>query len=146
MGGWCGTVNETLKAQITPSAAKVRHPRLAHNVNRHNSTKNSKLSFIPTSNHNYSKPTDNPLWVVSYLVPTSNHNPHYHYLIFYQLYLIQFLHQTTTEIYPNDVYNWLYLIQFLHQTTTEIYPNDVYNWLYLIQFLHQTTTRQARPQ
>ena len=30
MGGWCGTVNETLKALITPSTAKVHHPHPAH--------------------------------------------------------------------------------------------------------------------
>ena len=30
MGGWCGTVNETLKALITPSAAKVHHPHPTH--------------------------------------------------------------------------------------------------------------------
>ena len=74
MDGWCGIVNETLKALLTPSAAKVRRPRLAHNVNRHNSTKNSKLSFIPTSNHNQLHLDIKAVQVVSYLVPTSNHN------------------------------------------------------------------------
>ena len=35
-----------------------------------------------------------------------------------QLYLIEFLHQTTTFEYPGGVFHWLYLIEFLHQTTT----------------------------
>lgn len=37
MGGWCGTVNETLKAQNTPSTAKVHHPHPArHDKKRYN--------------------------------------------------------------------------------------------------------------
>ena len=35
----------------------------------------------------------------------------------------------------------LYLIEILHQTTTEPSRTDIIRWLYLIEILHQTTTR-----
>ena len=61
-----------------------------------------------------------------------------HYL--WGLYLIPFLHQTTTG--GGRLYNALrlYLIPFLHQTTTcqDCCPHG--RGLYLIPFLHQTTT------
>ena len=73
MGGWCGTVNETLKAQITPSAAKVRHPHPIHHVNWQPPPQIT-TSSLPTSNHNYALALAANTAVVSYLVPTSNHN------------------------------------------------------------------------
>ena len=79
-----------------------------------------------------------------------------------RLYLIEFLHQTTTAPGKPAEPSALYLIEFLHQTTTllsrlkcmiscillnfyikpQLFPCvDIYiDWLYLIEFLHQTTT------
>ena len=62
-------------------------------------------------------------------------------MTFYQLYLIEILHQTTTlqETVSSSV--WLYLIEILHQTTTCWYESFSLLLLYLIEILHQTTTR-----
>ena len=60
------------------------------------------------------------------------------------LYLIEFLHQTTTlRLRPAPPYT-LYLIEFLHQTTTPLGGRVKKKSLYLIEFLHQTTTTTAR--
>ena len=56
------------------------------------------------------------------------------------LYLIEFLHQTTTLSERLPVLDVLYLIEFLHQTTTDWFIEDAPQQLYLIEFLHQTTT------
>ena len=56
------------------------------------------------------------------------------------LYLILFLHQTTTTAPRRWESGWLYLILFLHQTTTCKGLDVPLNPLYLILFLHQTTT------
>ena len=56
------------------------------------------------------------------------------------LYLIEILHQTTTESHSQFAASSLYLIEILHQTTTftgELFPTIK---LYLIEILHQTTT------
>ena len=79
-------------------------------------------------------------FVVSYSISTSNHNSERTKLERRALYLIPFLHQTTTEGATYIEYLKLYLIPFLHQTTT---PTNAYRMeagLYLIPFLHQTTT------
>ena len=56
--------------------------------------------------------------VVSYFVSTSNHNDIQVHKLEDRLYLILFLHQTTTaEVCDLRAYV-LYLILFLHQTTT----------------------------
>ena len=78
--------------------------------------------------------------VVSHSVSTSNHNflPFNKFVVL--LYLIPFLHQTTTCAMAYGPSLGLYLIPFLHQTTT---PGEVVLHLarlYLIPFLHQTTT------
>ena len=78
--------------------------------------------------------------VVSYWISTSNHNPSLTGLISTMLYLIEFLHQTTTRIFAPSRRMSLYLIEFLHQTTTGKSQSAWVNWLYLIEFLHQTTT------
>ena len=57
-----------------------------------------------------------------------------------RLYLITFLHQTTTLLFGPKLRYWLYLITFLHQTTTYDIVRSYYGLLYLITFLHQTTT------
>ena len=56
------------------------------------------------------------------------------------LYLIEFLHQTTTQQEDARLRQSLYLIEFLHQTTTQDRIDHSYPKLYLIEFLHQTTT------
>ena len=56
------------------------------------------------------------------------------------LYLILFLHQTTTAPVQQPPMQKLYLILFLHQTTTLSLLNITLSLLYLILFLHQTTT------
>ena len=61
------------------------------------------------------------------------------------LYLIPFLHQTTTLRICIFFNNQLYLIPFLHQTTTPLSPGIYIAKLYLIPFLHQTTTRGKFP-
>ena len=56
--------------------------------------------------------------VVSYRNSTSNHNTSSSEAVAYELYLIEILHQTTTEALV-IVTGWrLYLIEILHQTTT----------------------------
>ncbi len=58
------------------------------------------------------------LYVVPYHFSTSNHNKSYEYYPLVSLYLITFLHQTTTIKPLPFEYLRLYLITFLHQTTT----------------------------
>ena len=64
----------------------------------------------------------------------------------FKLYLIFFLHQTTTSTFVNQIVFILYLIFFLHQTTTTIIFGKMRLRLYLIFFLHQTTTPLHRNQ
>ena len=73
---------------------------------------------ISTSNHNYTFVTLTVASVVSYSISTSNHNPVVEANARYLLYLIPFLHQTTTIISITLILLLLYLIPFLHQTTT----------------------------
>ena len=58
----------------------------------------------------------------------------------HMLYLIEFLHQTTTLLVSFPLTLLLYLIEFLHQTTTLFRSSPTRRELYLIEFLHQTTT------
>ena len=60
------------------------------------------------------------------------------------LYLIEFLHQTTTRFGDIDHVLALYLIEFLHQTTTFSNSECAGRELYLIEFLHQTTTGMSK--
>ena len=78
--------------------------------------------------------------VVYHPFPTSNHNLDGDGARFVVLYIILFLHQTTTiEIWQyQDI--TLYIILFLHQTTTASFASMRSRWLYIILFLHQTTT------
>ena len=78
--------------------------------------------------------------VVSYSISTSNHNTRIVVYLSVMLYLIPFLHQTTTFLFLPLTNYPLYLIPFLHQTTTVPSVLKVKNELYLIPFLHQTTT------
>ena len=73
---------------------------------------------VPTSNHNSAKVITLNFSVVYYHVPTSNHNGTLLSLSCLALYIIMFLHQTTTNVVPWSKQGWLYIIMFLHQTTT----------------------------
>ena len=78
--------------------------------------------------------------VVSYRNSTSNHNIYPGTTCVVLLYLIEILHQTTTERSSASLTMLLYLIEILHQTTTTIYSELSEAELYLIEILHQTTT------
>ena len=74
--------------------------------------------LVPTSNHNIQKIQKILQKVVYHLVPTSNHNRRYYTEDTDMLFIILFLHQTTTED-TEDIYRYrLFIILFLHQTTT----------------------------
>ena len=79
---------------------------------------------------------------VLYLIPFLHQTTTYVYMFLSisKLYLIPFLHQTTTKDQGLFEYSGLYLIPFLHQTTTASTLYEESFWLYLIPFLHQTTT------
>ena len=95
---------------------------------------------ISTSNHNSVGLSLCPHYVVSYSISTSNHNNWLHNSYVLWLYLIPFLHQTTTINHFLLSVSSLYLIPFLHQTTTKFRCFAFPSSLYLIPFLHQTTT------
>ena len=61
------------------------------------------------------------------------------------LFLLIFLHQTTTLELPNTFSFMLFLILFLHQTTTLRSILFRASRLFLILFLHQTTTLRNNP-
>ena len=117
---------------------------------------------ISTSNHNTKDFKEYIIRVVSYSISTSNHNKKLFGLPDLTLYLIPFLHQTTTVYWKQVLPGELYLIPFLHQTTTIYHAVPLLDCcilfhfyikpqlrravhcfqskLYLIPFLHQTTT------
>ena len=78
--------------------------------------------------------------VVYYPISTSNHNMISVNRAAHMLYIILFLHQTTTTNYTNHESEKLYIILFLHQTTTRPHHENNRDALYIILFLHQTTT------
>ena len=57
-----------------------------------------------------------------------------------ELYIVRFLHQTTTQTTKTGLESQLYIVRFLHQTTTSFQENVSMNSLYIVRFLHQTTT------
>ena len=71
-----------------------------------------------TSNHNRSDRVTPLHAVVSYRNSTSNHNRALTKCRSNVLYLIEILHQTTTEYETSASVQGLYLIEILHQTTT----------------------------
>ena len=73
---------------------------------------------IPTSNHNTSACVLPMRFVVYRTIPTSNHNPPRPRTLSLWLYIVLFLHQTTTTQVWKPSYNALYIVLFLHQTTT----------------------------
>ena len=95
---------------------------------------------IPTSNHNFLVCLTTLLYVVYRTIPTSNHNL-WRFLAFSSaLYIVLFLHQTTTMSDSSFVIPRLYIVLFLHQTTTSFPQWFVGTKLYIVLFLHQTTT------
>ena len=78
--------------------------------------------------------------VVSYRNSTSNHNSGVGVNATMSLYLIEILHQTTTQSTVDRNSAALYLIEILHQTTTKTQKSASLALLYLIEILHQTTT------
>ena len=99
---------------------------------------------IPTSNHNLVFLTGAKVQVVYHPIPTSNHNWMFDYVGDELLYIILFLHQTTTTGAFSASFAKLYIILFLHQTTTLVAEPERTAELYIILFLHQTTTHGAR--
>ena len=71
-----------------------------------------------TSNHNTNFSRAKGGLVVSYRNSTSNHNLKGKLNVEAQLYLIEILHQTTTQVRAYFQAYRLYLIEILHQTTT----------------------------
>ena len=75
---------------------------------------------LSTSNHNCLLLLLLMQHIVSYRLSTSNHNPLLERGASYGLYLIVFLHQTTTLYRQRRHHISLYLIVFLHQTNFDV--------------------------
>ena len=73
---------------------------------------------FPTSNHNQLRKRVLYVVVVYHPFPTSNHNSVTAFSYPGMLYIILFLHQTTTGFTLLCWEHWLYIILFPHQTTT----------------------------
>ena len=84
-----------------------------------------------------------PQSVVYHLVPTSNHNLEVLVFSMALLFIILFLHQTTTQPVNSMEFAKLFIILFLHQTTTMYLFFCISSVLFIILFLHQTTTQQG---
>ena len=93
-----------------------------------------------TSNHNRRRPVPQhpALYLIEILHQTTTENCKTMHVIL--LYLIEILHQTTTGTRVRAPAVALYLIEILHQTTTGSNATLVEHELYLIEILHQTTT------
>ena len=73
---------------------------------------------IPTSNHNCWAGVSLSSTVVYRTIPTSNHNVRTDKRAPLRLYIVLFLHQTTTDADIKRYQLKLYIVLFLHQTTT----------------------------
>ena len=78
---------------------------------------------IPTSNHNIPLSDNRESKVVYRTIPTSNHNGVLKAVAVEMLYIVLFLHQTTTQPCVRIITESLYIVLFLHQTTT--YNGDI---------------------
>ena len=87
-----------------------------------------------TSNHNILPDACYEILVVSYWNSTSNHNIRQGYINGLRLYLIEILHQTTTEVWEIRRRLELYLIEILHQTTTLTYCYSLSSSCILLKF------------
>ena len=96
--------------------------------------------LVPTSNHNRATMPRMRARVVYHLVPTSNHNPTLHQYIL----TIVVYHLVPTSNHNLGscaaYFQTLFIILFLHQTTTTFCPSYRATSLFIILFLHQTTT------
>ena len=100
------------------------------------------------SYYSYIKPQLRPMSVtgepvVYRTIPTSNHNLITIVSPTEKLYIVLFLHQTTTVGYAVRFACSLYIVLFLHQTTTSLSLWTAPRLLYIVLFLHQTTTYGA---
>ena len=110
-----GNAKRNLKAQV------VYHLVPTSNHNSHHGLFDvSRVVYhlVPTSNHNYISSYISCLSVVYHLVPTSNHNREFDTSMYSELFIILFLHQTTTLNRFLCTNPLLFIILFLHQTTT----------------------------
>ena len=95
---------------------------------------------FPTSNHNATRKAVQRCYVVYRPFPTSNHNRIFIIFSLDRLYIVRFLHQTTTYGWTFFLCRKLYIVRFLHQTTTASSNSLQSSMLYIVRFLHQTTT------
>ena len=134
-----------LSQMIGPSSV-VSYRNSTSNHNSGTTTPNSALVVSyrnSTSNHNQNTRSIGRSIVVSYRNFTSNHNRGRTLCGICELYLIEILHQTTTNRPHVKRFRRLYLIEILHQTTTPSSLTYSARPLYLIEILHQTTTTVA---
>ena len=107
--------------RATGGACVVYHPFPTSNHNPRSDFK-ERASVVyhpfPTSNHNRHTRCRWRHGVVYHPFPTSNHNAQSLVMRSIMLYIILFLHQTTTIIRKVAKLLGLYIILFLHQTTT----------------------------
>ena len=105
--------------RVWPDVVSYRNSTSNHN---HECGPSAKLRVVSyrnsTSNHNHSFQRSPSKSVVSYRNSTSNHNPSLPLRALLLLYLIEILHQTTTQCATTLPPQPLYLIEILHQTTT----------------------------
>ncbi len=140
---WHSYIKPQLRMPLLYIRKVVSYGIPTSNHNRSAQAYNARLVVsygIPTSNHNHSEIVIFTPLVVSYGIPTSNHNPLGEIGYPLQLFLMAFLHQTTTLRRKRRQLYELFLMAFLHQTTTTRYDEDNCNALFLMAFLHQTTT------
>ena len=99
---------------------------------------------FPTSNHNTDDPNVSPSKVVYHPFPTSNHNSVPRQIDLPKVVYHPFPtsnHNLTASLRRSFL---LYIILFLHQTTTHTGCITLVRVLYIILFLHQTTTLRHR--
>ena len=104
----------------------VLHPLSTSNHNPGNMRRSETsvvLHPLSTSNHNWPRQCRMGRNVVLHPLSTSNHNGNVYAYLWYLLYCILFLHQTTTYPCCNITIIELYCILFLHQTTTTATSN-----------------------
>ena len=132
----------------TPNSALVvsyRNSTSNHNQNTRSIGRSIVVSYRnSTSNHNRGRTLCGicELYLIEILHQTTTNRPHVKR--FRRLYLIEILHQTTTPSSLTYSARPLYLIEILHQTTTLTLVVATSSELYLIEILHQTTTQRAR--
>ena len=81
------------------------------------------------------------LFIILFLHQTTTRT--YSSICLLRLFIILFLHQTTTKTRHALFAYQLFIILFLHQTTTYGVGNIKYHELFIILFLHQTTTSKV---